>query len=58
MQKIIRVLFVAVAIIAAAGVYAQTTDIDTLTQKAEQGDAEAQFRLGVIYERGLFYWDK
>lgn len=32
--------------------YAQNTDIKTLIQKANQGDAEAQYNLGVAYYNG------
>ena len=32
--------------------YAQQDDIKTLTTKAEQGDAIAQYNLGVIYSNG------
>lgn len=48
--------------------YAQNTDIKTLIQKANQGDAEAQYNLGVAYYNGegveqshskaVYWWKK
>ena len=48
--------------------YAQQDDIKTLTTKAEQGDAIAQYNLGVIYsngkvveqsdEKAVYWWQK
>jgi len=48
--------FVAVAVLAAlalcAPVQAQTPEIDALRARAEQGDAEAQYNLGSMYDEG------
>ena len=48
--KIITLAAVLVAL--AVGAQAQTPEIDALRARAEQGDAEAQFNLGVMYATG------
>ena len=43
---------VPVALVLCVPVQAQTPEIDALRARAEQGDAEAQFELGVRYRDG------
>ena len=43
---------VAVLVALAVGAQAQTPEIDALRARAEQGDAPAQFALGVMYAEG------
>jgi len=48
--KIITLAAILVAL--AVGAQAQTPEIDALRVRAEQGDAEAQYNLGVMYSDG------
>ena len=43
---------VAVLVALAVGAQAQTPEIDALRARAEQGDADAQHNLGVMYATG------
>ena len=44
---------VAVLVALATGAQAQTPELDELRARAEQGDADAQFNLGLMYGNGL-----
>ena len=48
----LRVAAVTVLVALVVGAQAQTPEIDALRARAEQGDAEAQFNLGVMYSNG------
>ena len=48
-----RIITLAAVLVAlAVGAQAQTPEIDALRAQAEQGDAEAQYRLGFMYAEG------
>ncbi len=47
-----RCVFVTLLAVLAAGILAGQTDVEALIIKAAQGDADAQFNLGVMYENG------
>ena len=49
--KIITLAAVLVAL--AVGAQAQTPEIDALRARAEQGDAEAKYFLGFMYDEGI-----
>ena len=55
-NKIPRLIRIATAVIVAGGlavmVLSAQDDLDTVRQAADQGDAEAQYNLGVIYNNG------
>ena len=55
-NKIPRLIRTATAVIVAGGlavmVLSAQDDLDTVRQAADQGDAEAQYNLGVIYNNG------
>jgi len=48
-HRCVAVMFVAIA---AAAILAGQTDVEALKAKAEQGDASAQFNLGIMYGHG------
>ena len=50
--RFVAVVAVLTALVVCVPVQAQTPEIDALRARAEQGDAEAQFNLGVIYDDG------
>ena len=50
--RIVASVAVLVALGVGAPVQAQTPEIDALRARAEQGDAEAQYDLGVMYDNG------
>ena len=50
MKPLVAAVAVLVALV--VGVQAQTPEIDALRARAEQGDAEAQNNLGVMYATG------
>ena len=55
MTHIVRVVVavaVLMALVVCMPVQAQTPDIDALRERAEQGDAEAQWSLGLAYAKG------
>ena len=52
MKPLVAAVAVLVALAAGAPVQAQTPGIDALRARAEQGDAAAQFDLGVMYANG------
>ena len=50
--RIVAAVAVLVALAVGAPVQAQTPEIDALRARAEAGDAEAQYNLGVMYASG------
>ena len=48
-HRCVAVMFLAIA---AAGILAGQTDVEALRAKAKQGDASAQYNLGVMYNNG------
>ena len=51
--RIVAAGAVLVALAAGVPVQAQNPELDGLRERAEQGDAEAQFRLGRMYDHGV-----
>ena len=55
-NKIPRLIRIATAVLVAGGlavmVLSAQDDLDTVRQAAEQGDARAQFNLGIMYDNG------
>ena len=52
MKPLVATVAVLVALAAGAPVQAQTPDIDALRARAEEGDADAQVNLGLMYANG------
>ena len=50
--RIVAAVAVLVALVLCVPVEAQTPEIEALRARAEQGDAEAQFKLGAMYDFG------
>ena len=50
MKKLIILLFT--VFLSVGSLSAQSTDVKKLEQQASQGDADAQFNLGVMYRNG------
>ena len=51
--RFVAVVAVLTALALCAPVQAQTPEIDALRVRAEQGDAEAQYNLGLMYSNGV-----
>ena len=51
-MKQLAAVTVLIALVLCAPVQAQTPEIEALRARAEQGDAEAQFKLGAMYDFG------